>query len=138
MAKDRAFPALRSALSGAIRRGDPRARQTIKEALGRAERLADARMRTIKRLLVKLRACRVEGRRLAATEERLRGLLDDARRVIHESGEVQDSQAAILDAERKRRLAAEAALAECKAALDACKPTPGDGPVGGILAKLGK
>ena len=194
MARDRAFPALRAALTSTIRRGDPRARQTIKEALGRAEHLAERRLATIKRLLVKLRACRVEGRERAREQRRLAALLAEAREVIRESGEVQEANAAILDAERNRRLAAEAALADAQritteavahhkaattllaverarrasaealllrvlddGALDVTAPdairdrvrsairaflglgTPGaNGPVGGILAKLGK
>lgn len=179
-AKKGAFPALRATLAGVAAKVDSKVARDIEARLGRAERLAESRLRTINRLLEKLRACRVENRkrveeqrRLAdlvelgkATEERLRSLLADARRVIHESGEVQDAQAAILEAERRRRIecdqrlagalallhailddgalddgASEETRAQCKGAIRAFLglDEPGaDGPVGGLLSKLGK
>lgn len=171
MAIDKAFPALRTALTAHALRIDPKGMEAIKGALERAQRLATVRLNTIKRLTAKLRACRVEGRRLAqlvelgkATEERLRSLLADARRVIHEAGEVQDAQRAIIEAERARRIAADQRIAGANALLQAilddgalddgasetvraqCRGAirsflgldEPDGRVGGLLSKLGK
>lgn len=138
MATDKAFPALRNTLTARMRTIDPKAMREIRSALDRAERLAESRLRTIKRLLAKLRACRVEGRKLAARVERLEGLLEAARHVLRESQALAESRNEILEAERRKRLEAEQALDECRRRLDECRPPETDGRVGGLLSKLGK
>jgi DNA-directed RNA polymerase subunit F len=158
MARDRAFPALRATLRDVAPRLDATTMAKVRAAQSRAERLAESRMRTIKRLLEKLRACRVEGRRLAKlvelgvqTEERLRSLLGDARRAIHEATARQEAATVLLAAERARRADAETLLqtvldddgvrlklkSEIRAFLGLDEPGA-DGPIGGLLAKLGK
>lgn len=138
MAIDKAFPALRNALTTRAAAVDPKAMREIRGALDRAERLAESRLRTIKRLLEKLRACRVEGRKLSARVERLEGLLDAARSVLRESQALAESRNEILEAERRKRLEAEQALEECRRRLEECRPPETDGRVGGLLSKLGK